>query len=104
MVAAEQRQALVKRRGRIAVAVVPQLGRDERVRALQPVADAALVAVDRGGVDQPEAAVEAGTDDRRRVGVGQLVGAHAECGDRAAVVEGEVGHDTPNPSAAAGLP
>ena len=66
----QQRQALVQRRRRVALPLVPQLGRDERVGRLDAFADAALVAVDGGGVDQPETGVEPAADDRGRLRVG----------------------------------
>lgn len=88
----EQRQAFVQRRGGVALPVVPQFGGDERLAALRPVADAAFVAVDGGGIDQAIAEVERAAHHPRGLPVGKFPGAEAQLGHGAAIVEGQIGH------------
>ncbi|PAV69655.1 hypothetical protein WR25_16419 [Diploscapter pachys] len=89
---AQQRQTLVQRRLGIALPVVPQLGRDEGIAARQPFADAAFVAIDRCGVDQPISDIERAAHHQRGLCIGQFPGAEAQLGHGPAIVQRQIGH------------
>jgi hypothetical protein len=98
IVGAEPFEALVEgfQRGIVALRVVPELGGEENVLTVDAggahaLADAVLVAVDRGRIDMAVAGFERDADRRRGDIVGCLPDAEPDLGDGIVIMEADVG-------------